>query len=333
MGGQGAYIFGCEGPDLTRDEAAFFAEAQPWGFILFSRNVGAPDQLRRLCDQLRTAVGRDAPILIDQEGGRVARLRPPHWRDWPPPMDQARAAGPDAARALYLRYRLIAEELRALGIDSNCAPLVDVARPDTHPFLWNRCYGETVQEVAERGRAVAEAHRDGGILPVLKHIPGHGRGTVDSHIGLPVVTADRAALEHDFAPFRALADLPMAMTAHVTYMALDDVPATHSAAVIGLIRREIGFDGLLMSDDISMEALGGRVGERAALALRAGCDLILHCNGERAEMEEIAALGQMRPEAQARADRAIAARTSPQPFDAGAALEELDRMSAEASDA
>lgn len=202
MAGQGAYIFGCAGPRLVPGEAAFFAQAQPWAFILFARNVENPDQLRALTSELREAVGRDAPVFIDQEGGRVARMRPPHWRSWLPPMDQVTATGDNAARALYLRYRLISEELRAVGIDGNCAPLADVATPDTHPFLFNRCYGTSAEEVTRNSRAVADALLDGGVLPVMKHMPGHGRGTVDSHLGLPVVTAGREALERDFAPFR-----------------------------------------------------------------------------------------------------------------------------------
>lgn len=332
--GQGAYIFGCEGLRLSDDEARFFAKADPWGFILFARNVDSPSQLRALTGALRDAVGRDAPIFIDQEGGRVARLHPPHWRDWPPPMDHVAGLSDEAAETLlWLRYRIICAELRSVGIDGNCAPLADVATPRTHPFLMNRCYGSTAAQVSARSRAVAEAHRAGGVLPVLKHIPGHGRGTVDSHLGLPVVTADRAALGQDFAPFQALAALPLAMTAHVTYTALDEVPATQSAVTVALIREHIGFDGLLMTDDISMEALGGGIDERVELSLKAGCDLVLHCNGKRPEMEAIAAFGAMGPAAQRRADRALAARARPEPFDRDAADHALAKLEQERFDA
>lgn len=334
MAGQGAFIFGCAGPRLTSAEARFFAKVDPWGFILFARNVETPDQLRALTAALRDAVGRDAPIFIDQEGGRVARLRPPHWRDWPPPLDHvAGLSDDDAEQVLWLRYRVICDELLSLGIDGNCAPLADVAVPETHPFLRNRCYGTDPVSVAGRARAVADAHRAGGVLPVLKHIPGHGRGTVDSHLGLPVVTEDRAALDQDFAPFRAVADLPLAMTAHVTYTALDDLPATQSPEVIRLIREDLGFAGLLMTDDISMEALGGDLVTRSEVSLAAGCDLVLHCNGRLDEMTQIAGLGPMTPAAQGRADRALTARMAPDPFDATAALGALAALMGERSDA
>ncbi len=300
-----ACILGCAGPDLSHGEAAFFAAADPWGFILFGRNVEDPDQLQRLTGRLREAVGRDAPILVDQEGGRVQRLRPPHWRDWPAPLDHVLAAS-DPIRAMWLRARLQAEELRAVGIDVNCAPTADVARPETHPFLANRCHGTDPGSVADRARAVAEGLLAGGVLPVIKHIPGHGRARVDSHRDLPVVDADRTALEDDFAPFRALRDLPLGMTAHICFPALGKHPATQDPALIRLVREEIGFDGLLMTDDISMEALGGTIADRTALAIEAGCDVVLHCNGDRAEMEQcIAASGDMGPQAQRRADRAI----------------------------
>jgi len=312
---RGAFISGCAGPALTPDEAAFFRDADPWGFILFARNVESPGQLRRLTGDLRAAVGRDAPVLIDQEGGRVARLGPPHWRAWPAPRDEVGAAGPArAARAMYLRYRLIAAELRAAGIDVNCAPVADIATPATHPFLRNRCYGETAGAVAAIARAVADGLADGGVLPVLKHIPGHGRATADSHLALPRVAAPPAELEAgDFAAFRALADLPMAMTAHVVFDALDpDLPATLSPLAIEAIRGTIGFAGLLMTDDISMGALAGPVGARAAAARAAGCDLVLHCNGEPAEMAAVAeAAGALDGAAAARAARALAARRPP----------------------
>ena len=326
-----ACSFGCAGPALTRAEARFFAEAQPWGFILFARNVADPAQLLRLTGDLRAAVGRDAPILIDQEGGRVQRMGPPHWRQWRPPLDQLSGLAPGAAaRAMQIRYRIIAEELRAVGIDVNCAPLADLARPETHPILRDRCYGATPVAVIGAARAVAEGLLAGGVLPVLKHIPGHGRATLDSHLELPVVDAPRAVLEaEDFAAFRGLADLPLGMTAHLVYTAIDpDAPATTSPAAIRAIREEIGFDGLLMTDDISMEALSGDVVARGQAALSAGCDVVLHCNGEMAQMEALAAaLPPMTREADARDARAMAARRPPAPVDIAALEAELDALS------
>ena len=321
-----AAIFGCGGPALAPAEVAFFAEANPWGFILFARNVESTGQLRRLTAALRDAVGREAPIFIDQEGGRVQRLGPPDWRAWPPPLDHARAAGAEAGRAMYLRYRLIAEELRALGIDGNCAPCADVAASETHPFLRNRCFGESAAEVASLGRSVADGLLDGGVLPVVKHLPGHGRATADSHLALPRVSAARAELEAvDFAAFRALADLPLAMTAHVVYDALDpERPATLSPDAIRAIRERIGFGGLLMGDDISMGALAGPLAQRAAASIAAGCDLALHCNGDLAEMEAVAAAaGSLTQAAAVRAEAALAWRRAPKPFDTAAAEAEL----------
>ena len=306
---------GIAGTELSADEAAFFREADPWGFILFGRNVADPAQLRRLTDDLRAAVGRDALITVDQEGGRVQRLRGPHWTDWPAPLPDA-AAG---ARAMWLRYHLIGQELRAVGIDSNCAPTLDVAQPRTHPFLRDRCLGDTPARVAELGRAAAEGMLAAGVLPVVKHMPGHGRAQADSHHDLPVVEDDLAALETDFAPFRALADLPLGMTAHIRFTALDDAPATASARVIGLIRDAIGFDGLLMTDDITMNALPGSHADRAAASIAAGCDVVLHCNGSVAEMAPVvAAAGAMTPEARRRADRALALRRAPEAADLAA---------------
>ena len=285
----GAFTFGCAGPTLGRDEAAFLRDADPWGFILFARNVSTPDGVRALTASLREAVGRDAPVLVDQEGGRVARLPPPAWTGWPPPLDHmARARDPE--RLMRLRAAVIGAELRAVGIDVNCTPCTDVAQDDTHPILRNRCYGGDAATVSRLARANADGCRDGGVLPVMKHVPGHGRATADSHEALPRVAAPLDVLwATDFAPVAALADLPMAMTAHVVYEALDDRPGTVSPPVIGLIRSEIGFDGLLMTDDVSMGALPGTTAGRCAAALAAGCDLVLHCNGERRDMEAVAA--------------------------------------------
>ncbi|MDR5651719.1 glycoside hydrolase family 3 N-terminal domain-containing protein [Ruixingdingia sedimenti] len=321
-----AAILGCAGPVLGPGEAAFFREAAPWGFILFARNIEDPGQIRRLTAALRDAVGRDAPVFIDQEGGRVQRLRPPHWRDWPAPLDQVLAAGADAPRAMELRYRLIAADLRALGIDANCAPTCDIAGPATHPFLHNRCLGLDAAAVAAAARGAARGMLAGGVLPVIKHIPGHGRATADSHLSLPVVTTPLAELEAtDFAPFRALADLPMAMTAHVVYTALDpDLPATLSPAGIAAIRGGMGFDGLLMTDDMSMQALSGDLGALTAQALAAGCDVALHCNGDRAEMAAVvAAAGPLHGVAADRAAAALARRHAPEEADLTALARDL----------
>lgn len=328
----GATILGCAGPVLDRGEARALARLDPWGLILFARNVQNPGQLRRLTGDLRAALGRNAPIFIDQEGGRVARLRPPEWRGWPAPLDVlACLPGAAAERYLWLRYRLIAAELRDLGIDGNCAPLADIARPETHAILRDRCYGTSPAEVVPRTRAVAEACLSGGVLPVLKHIPGHGRATADSHLDLPRVTATRADLDTgDFAAFRALADLPLGMTAHIVYDALDAArPATLSATAIGAIRADMGFDGLLMTDDISMQALSGPLAARSAAAIGAGCDLVLHCNGQMAEMEEVAdAAGGLSPAAAERAARALAARRAPEAADLPALAAECAALEA-----
>ena len=326
----GAVILGCAGPDLMPDEIGFFREANPWGFILFARNVEDPAQLRRLTGDLRAAVGRNAPVFTDQEGGRVQRLRSPHWREWTPPLDFVTAAGPRAERALWLRYRLIADELRGVGIDGNCAPSLDVARAETHPFLRNRCLAGDAATVARLGRAVAEGHLHGGVLPVIKHMPGHGRGLSDSHHELPQTDADLDTLTAtDFAPFAALAKLPLAMTGHVVFRALDDLPATHSPATIAHIRQVIGFDGLLMTDDLSMQALSGTLGERAGRSVAAGCDIALYCKAEMPDaMAVVAAVGVMSPAAQARADRALAVRRTPAPVDIAALEAELRSFAA-----
>lgn len=326
----GATILGCAGATLAEDESAFFREADPWGFILFARNVETPAQVRHLTGALRDCVGRDAPIFIDQEGGRVARLTAPQWRDWPPARDQVMSLPvEEARRAMYLRARLTADELRAVGVDGNCAPLADIARADTHPVLLNRCYGDDATTVTTIARAVAEGCLAGGVLPVLKHIPGHGRATRDSHLDLPRVTASRAELDAtDFAAFAALSDLPLAMTAHVVFDALDpERCATQSEAAIAMIRNAIGFDGLLMTDDLSMQALSGSMAERCRAALFAGCDLMLHCNGDRVEMEAVVAnTGRLTGAGDVRAERALAARTTPAAFDAREAEEEYRRL-------
>ncbi|QIR85936.1 beta-N-acetylhexosaminidase [Paracoccus sp. AK26] len=326
MAANATILGGIAGTDLTAAERDFFRAADPWGFILFGRNVESPDQMRRLTDALRDAVGRDAVITVDQEGGRVQRLRGPHWTEWPAPLDQA-AAG---LRAMWLRYHLIGRELRAVGIDSNCAPTLDVAQADTHPFLRNRCLGSDPTTVATLGRAAADGMLAAGVLPVMKHMPGHGRAIADSHHGLPTVTAGFDDLDAmDFAPFRALRDLPMGMTAHIRFTALDDAPATASVKMIALIRDRIGFDGLLMTDDITMNALSGTQADRAAASIAAGCDLVLHCNGTIADMEPVvAAAGAMSPDAQRRADAALLQRRAPQDTDPAALMAEWRGLTA-----
>ncbi|MFZ5961585.1 beta-N-acetylhexosaminidase [Thalassococcus sp. BH17M4-6] len=313
----GAAILGCAGPVLTPEERAFFQKANPFGFILFARNIDTGDQTRALCADLRESVGWDAPIFLDQEGGRVQRLRPPLATDWPAPLDHVRALGDNAAQGMALRFQITALEMRAVGIDANCAPMLDVARDSTHPFLRNRCYGTTPDRVIAIGRAVADGLMAGGVLPVIKHMPGHGLAQMDSHLELPRIDADVQTLDAvDFAPFRAFADLPMGMTAHLVYSALDPDPATISPKMMSLIRDDIGFGGLIMTDDISMQALSGTVAERGAASLAAGCDFVLHCNGDLEEMRALMdRVGQADAAAQARAKAAIAARRAPEEVD------------------
>ncbi len=323
--GRGAAILGCAGPELLPQEAAFFRAADPVGFILFARNVETPAQLRRLTGDLRAAVGREAPVFVDQEGGRVQRLRAPHWREWTAPLDFVADAGAGAARACWLRARIMAAELRGVGIDANCAPGLDLALPETHPFLRNRCLSDDPAEVAVLGRATAEGFLAGGVLPVIKHMPGHGRGRADSHDAVPETDAPAATLATtDFAPFRALADLPIGMSAHMVYSRIDAQPATTSAAMIALIREEIGFEGLLLTDDLSMNALSGTLAERTAAAISAGCDVALYCKGVMAEAEAVMeAAGDLTAAAAARTTRALAARLPPDPVDIRAAEAEL----------
>lgn len=305
----GATILGVEGLALGPDERAFFRDADPWGFILFARNVDHPDQLRRLTADLRDTVRREAVVMVDQEGGRVQRLRPPHWTDWPPAIESAA----DGRRAVELRHRLMGQELRDVGIDADAAPCLDIADASTHPFLRNRCFGTDPETVSLMGRAAADGLLAAGVLPVIKHLPGHGRTRVDSHHDLPVLDVPLDELDAtDFEPFRALNDLPMGMTAHIRLKQLDDRPATASPAAIRLIRERIGFGGLLMSDDIGMNALSGSPAERARAAIAAGCDLVLACNLNRAEFAEVAeAAGRMTPEAGRRAEAALSRRGSP----------------------
>src|SRR5256714_2422774 len=332
-----ALITDVTGLTITREERAFLRAADPWGFILFKRNVGTPDRGRAVVDSMREAVGREAPVLIDQEGGRLQRLGPPHWPAYPPGAhygriyDRDREEGLAAAR---LGARLIASDLAALGIDVDCLPLADVPVSEADPVIGNRAYGTTPQKVAAIGAAVAEGLMEGGVLPVLKHLPGHGRATADSHHRLPVVSTQRETLEStDFAAFRPLAKLPLGMTAHVVFTAIDPVtPATTSATMVRkVIRGFIGFDGLLMSDDLSMNALSGTLPERARATLAAGCDVVLHCNGSLDERREVAdACPPLGGEAKRRADAALAARREPAPFDVAAARAEFSVLNASA---
>ena len=314
-----AVIFGCTGTRLSESERRFFRDADPLGFILFQRNVESPEQVRALVAALRDSVGRDdAPMLIDQEGGRVQRLKPPHWPAYPAAARLA-SLGERAEEAVRLGARLIADDLAALGITVNCMPVLDIPEKSADPIIGDRAYGDAPAGVATLGRAACEGLLEGGVLPVIKHIPGHGRATVDSHLALPRVTAARDSLDaRDFQPFRALADMPLAMTAHIVYTALDaERPATLSPQVIDqAVRGSIGFDGLLLTDDLSMRALGGSFAGRAAGALDAGCDVVLHCNGDEAEMTEIA--GAVRPltaRSRARLDRAAARRHPKRPIE------------------
>jgi beta-N-acetylhexosaminidase len=306
-------ILGCAGDELSSGERRFFAAADPAGFILFRRNCRSRDQVRGLVAALRDCVGRgDMPVLIDQEGGRVARLRPPEWRLYPSAAHIGSLPDPTAQQAARLGARLIADDLGQLGITVACLPVLDLPIAGADLVIGDRAYGVAPDRVARLGLAVCEGLIEGGVLPVLKHIPGHGRARVDSHYACPTVeTAHDELSRTDFAPFRALAAMPWAMTAHIIYAAIDPAaPATLSRRVIAeIIRGEIGFDGMLVSDDLAMQALGGGLGERAQRALAAGCDLALHCNGDRAEMEEIvAAVGPLSPETAARFARGEAMR-------------------------
>jgi len=283
-----AFIAGCAGVALSVEERAFFADARPWGLILFRRNVESPAQVAALTASFRDIVGADAAVLVDQEGGRVQRLKDPHWPIYPA---AARfEAEPDGEALAALGARLIAEDLIALGIDVDCLPVLDTPVDGAHDVIGDRAYARTPEQVARLGAAAARGLMRGGVMPVMKHIPGHGRAFADSHMELPVVSASRAELARDFAPFQANAGLPAAMTAHVVYEALDPAaPATQSRTVIqDIVREEIGFDGLLMSDDLSMKALTGSFFERTSKCFEAGLDLALHCNGDLAEARQVA---------------------------------------------
>ena len=287
-------VYGLAELELSADEKAFFRDVNPWGFILFARNVGDEKQLSRLTLSLRDCVGREAPIFIDQEGGRVARLKPPIWRKAPP----AQVFGdlflrdPEAAiEATRINHQLLAHELRSVGVDVDCAPVLDLRIPGADAIIGDRAFGDTPDPISVLGRAAMDGLMAGGVAPIIKHIPGHGRADADSHLELPRVEEEHGLLsETDFAPFKALSDAPMAMTAHIVYADIDpDNPATTSADMIQrVIREEIGFEGLLMTDDLSMKALSGTFRDRAEASIKAGCDLLLHCNGDPSEMQQIA---------------------------------------------
>jgi beta-N-acetylhexosaminidase len=329
-----AFITGVSGTELNAAEREFIRTTSPWGFILFKRNIETPQQVALLVQELMASVGvADAPVLIDQEGGRVQRLGPPHWPVYPSGAlfgvlyDVDRALGLSAAR---LSARLIAADLEVLGISVDCLPLADVPVAGADAVIGDRAYGTEPGKVAAIAGAVTEGLEQGGILPVLKHIPGHGRATADSHFGLPVVNTSKKELERtDFVAFQALSALPMAMTAHVVFSALDPLhPATTSATIIEqVIRGVIGFQGLLMSDDVSMNALSGSIAERTRAIFAAGCDMVLHCNGNLDEAREVAAeTPELSGKALDRARQALASRRPPQPFDRGAARAELDAL-------
>jgi beta-N-acetylhexosaminidase len=323
-----AFICGCAGLTLSHEERAFLRESDPWGFIVFKRNVEHRDQLRDLVRSFRECVGRaDAPVLVDQEGGRVQRLAPPNWRAYPAAgVIEAGLVPSEAETAGRLIARLIAHDLREVGITVDCAPVLDVAEPATHAVIGARAFSQRPHRVAAMGGAFAEGLLAGGVVPVVKHLPGHGRARVDSHHELPVVDATRTELERDFLPFAELRDLPMAMSAHVVFRALDPVrPATASPIVVQeIMRGEIGFDGLIMSDDVSMKALRGPFDERARAILDAGLDIVLHCNGELDEARAIAsAAPELSGQSLRRAEAAVAASVLPQALDLEAAEAKL----------
>jgi beta-N-acetylhexosaminidase len=321
----GAFISGCAGTILSPAELSFYRETNPLGLILFKRNVESNEQLRALTNSFREAVQRkNAPVFVDQEGGRVQRMGPPnnYWRAYPAAAKFGQLYETNMAQALRAARnaaRLMGQDLFEVGITVDCLPVLDVPQPDGSNVIGNRAYATSPERVATLGRAHVAGLMEAGVLPVMKHIPGHGRATVDSHLDLPTVRASRAELEEvDFPPFAAMADLPMAMTAHIIYTAIDPInPATQSAIVIkDIIRDHIGFQGLLISDDLSMKALSGTMGEKTRKSLDAGCDVVLHCNGILHEMREVAAAaGALKGKALNRAKWALKMQRKPLPFD------------------
>ena len=332
-----AFITGLSGLTITANERAFLREAQPWGLIIFKRNVNTAQQVSEFTRSFRDILGCEAPVLVDQEGGRVQRLGPPQWPAYPPGARYGTLYDQDVSRGLSvarLGGHLIAADLGVLGIDVDCLPLADVLAPGADPVIGDRAYGSEPDKVAAIAGAIAEGLQAGGVLPVLKHLPGHGRATADSHLKLPVVDTDRATLEAtDFAAFRPLAGLPLGMTAHVVFSAIDpDAPATTSVTMVReVIRGFIGFRGLLMSDDVSMKALSGTIEERSRAAFAAGCDVVLHCNGDLGEMAAVAGVAPtLTGEAGERAETALAQRKAPETFDVDAARKIFTQMVASA---
>ncbi|MGH1477710.1 MAG: beta-N-acetylhexosaminidase [Geminicoccales bacterium] len=329
-----AAIVGVAGLTLEAAERQLFSENGPLGFILFARNCDHPDQVRALVDSLRALIDdSDCPILIDQEGGRVTRLKPPAWPAMPALRPIGRLGKVDletAKQAAWLHARLIASDLEPLGITVNCAPVLDLGLSGQTEAIGNRAISDDPSVVAVLGEAMIQGYLDGGILPVIKHLPGHGRARIDSHLDLPKVEASRGLLkEQDWRPFCACATAPFGMTAHILFQALDGAaPATQSRTIIDeVIRGEIGFDGVLLSDDLSMEALGGSLHDRAAAAIAAGCDVALHCNGDLEEMSQVlAAAGELAGEAQLRVERARERRSAPLAFDREAGRQRLDEL-------
>jgi beta-N-acetylhexosaminidase len=327
-------IYGCAGASLSTEEQDFFRAAQPWGFIVFARNIADPAQLRALVQSLRETVNDDAaPVLIDQEGGRVARLKPPHWKERPPAARFGTLYGfdQDAAReAAYLNARLIAHDLCGVGINVDCVPVLDVPADGADSIIGDRAFARDPATIIDLGRTTIEGMIEGGVLPVMKHIPGHGRATTDSHLALPRVSTDEEELSAtDFVTFRSLNHCPLAMTAHVVYDAIDaQRPATTSPKVIrDVIRGEMSFDGLLMSDDLSMNALSGPLSVRAKAALFAGCDIVLHCNGKLEEMRDVAEEAKpLEGAALKRAQAALGQLRTPAPFDPAAASARLSEL-------
>lgn len=318
-------ILGIKGQELTRGEKSFFKEARPLGYILFKRNGDAEGRVQRIIEDLRDISSDHILILTDHEGGRVQRFTG-LWHDWIPALVQCeRLNSDDRLRALYLRYQVIGLELFRVGINVNCVPICDVAHEKTHPILKDRCYGFDVDFVCEAAQTVAEACLSAGVLPVIKHIPGHGRCHHDSHIELPSTDISRLELaKTDFRPFHQLRHMPLGMMAHVLYPSLDDeCPSSQSPYVVSIVRQEIGFEGLLMTDDVAMSALQGKMAERAKLCLSAGCDVILHCNGDRKEMESVVNVsGPLNDITRERFDRALAHLVKPSQADISPLIEE-----------
>ncbi|MDA7948992.1 MAG: beta-N-acetylhexosaminidase [Hyphomicrobiaceae bacterium] len=328
-----AFICGCSGPDLTDNERAFLRDERPCGLILFARNCVSREQITRLTDGVRECAGDDVLVLVDQEGGRVQRMGEPEWRAYPPARAFATLYGSDrdeALAAVRLVTRLMADDLREVGINTDCAPVLDVPVSGAHEIIGDRSYGDDPETIIVLARAMAESLLAGGVLPVIKHVPGHGRARADSHKELPVIDASREELEAtDFRPFAALADMPLAMTAHVVLRAFDeDAPATVSRFIMTkVIREQLGIDGLVMSDDLDMAALSGKPGDRAQAVLAAGCDVVLHCSGVLEDMTRVAhVVPALDGDGEARFRAALDRLKPPSPYDREKALAMLDTM-------